>query len=135
MLLTSLFYCAIMIIEIEKGVIKMKTTEIRKRLGVTQREFAEMFEIPIGTVKNWDARDCAPEYLANIFNRMFQIESERKEREEYLMERNKKLQESNERYLIYLEDKSMWCGMLSGAVACMDPDNDTLKDYLDSLKA
>lgn len=41
----------------------MKTTSIRKKLGMSQREFAEYYSIPIGTVRNWESRDCCPEYI------------------------------------------------------------------------
>ena len=42
----------------------MTTHNTRKMLGnITQKEFAERFNIPVSTVKNWDARDCMPEYV------------------------------------------------------------------------
>lgn len=45
----------------------MTSARIRMKLGnLTQKEFAEKYEIPLGTVKNWDARDCMPEYIQNL---------------------------------------------------------------------
>lgn len=32
----------------------MKIKEYREAAGLTQKEFSEMFEIPIDTVKSWD---------------------------------------------------------------------------------
>ena len=47
--------------------IKKSTHVIREELGkLTQEEFAKKFDIPIGTVKNWDARKTMPEYIYNM---------------------------------------------------------------------
>lgn len=35
----------------------------RKKMGLTQKEFAEMFDVSIATVKNWDARMNMPKYI------------------------------------------------------------------------
>lgn len=42
----------------------MKFNELRKLSGMTQKAFAEYFEIPKRTIEDWDrgARKC-PEYL------------------------------------------------------------------------
>ncbi len=41
--------------------------ELRQQSGMTQKEFAEYFEIPKRTIENWDAgaRKC-PEYLLKL---------------------------------------------------------------------
>lgn len=44
----------------------MTTHEIRKDLNLTQEEFAYKFHIPLGTVRNWDARGCMPIYIYHI---------------------------------------------------------------------
>lgn len=33
----------------------MEIREYRKAAGLTQQQFSELFEIPLDTVKNWDA--------------------------------------------------------------------------------
>ena len=42
----------------------MTSKDLRQRSGMTQKEFAEYFEIPKRTIEDWDrgARKC-PEYL------------------------------------------------------------------------
>lgn len=46
----------------------MTSHEIRKDLNLTQEEFAYRFNIPLGTVRNWDARGCMPIYIYNILS-------------------------------------------------------------------
>lgn len=46
----------------------MTTHEIRNELNLTQEEFAYRFNIPLGTVRNWDARGCMPIYMHNILS-------------------------------------------------------------------
>lgn len=41
----------------------MDTKVFRSRYGLSQRQFAEFFGVPIRTVHNWDYRNCAPEYF------------------------------------------------------------------------
>ena len=45
----------------------MTFKELRQLSGMTQKEFAEYFEIPKRSIENWDAgaRKC-PEYLLNL---------------------------------------------------------------------
>lgn len=52
----------------------MTTHNTRKMLGnITQKEFAEKFNIPLGTVKNWDARDCMPEYIMDFAIEIYRL--------------------------------------------------------------
>lgn len=44
----------------------MTSHEIRKDLNLTQEEFSSKFNIPLGTIRNWDARDCMPIYIYTI---------------------------------------------------------------------
>lgn len=44
----------------------MDTKDFRKKFRMSQRRFANFFGVPYGTVKNWDARDCAPAYFINL---------------------------------------------------------------------
>lgn len=45
----------------------MTFKELRQKSGMTQKEFAEYFEIPKRTIEDWDrgARKC-PEYLLKL---------------------------------------------------------------------
>ena len=45
----------------------MEFKELRKQSGMTQKAFAEYFEIPKRTIESWDAgeRKC-PEYLLKL---------------------------------------------------------------------
>ncbi len=44
-----------------------KTThDLRAWFGWTQQDFSDYFNIPLSTVKNWDARQCMPEYVENM---------------------------------------------------------------------
>lgn len=53
----------------------MTTHEIRKDLNMTQVEFSQRYNIPLGTVRNWDARDCMPSYYANIFSEIISLKN------------------------------------------------------------
>lgn len=41
----------------------LSTHWFRKAMGLTQKEFAEMFDVSIATVKNWDTRLNMPKYI------------------------------------------------------------------------
>lgn len=43
------------------------THEIRERLHLSQREFADTYSIPHRTVTGWDSKGTMPEYLRQIF--------------------------------------------------------------------
>lgn len=47
--------------------IKISSHGIRSALGMSQSEFAHAFGIPIGTVRNWDSKDCMPYYVFRLF--------------------------------------------------------------------
>ena len=59
----------------------MTTEFIRKGYKVTQKELSEIFNIPLATIKNWDARDCMPEYLESMMRDMIHL---RKQCQEYV---------------------------------------------------
>jgi putative transcriptional regulator len=40
--------------------------ELRKRLKLTQQEFAEIFAVPLGTVRNWEQGRRKPEGPAKV---------------------------------------------------------------------
>lgn len=44
----------------------MTSHDIRMKLGLTQVQFADKFEIPLATVRNWDSRSCMPVYINNM---------------------------------------------------------------------
>lgn len=52
----------------------MNTKEIRKEYGMTQEQFAEKFRIPLGTVRNWDSRNCMPYYVNLLITYYFRAE-------------------------------------------------------------
>lgn len=49
----------------------MTSHDIRRKLGLTQVQFADKFEIPLATVRNWDARNCMPVYINNMLLELF----------------------------------------------------------------
>lgn len=42
------------------------THELRAWLGLSQREFSERYQIPVSTVRNWDARGTMPDYVGRL---------------------------------------------------------------------
>lgn len=38
----------------------MKIKEYRKQLGLTQKQFSDMFDIPLDVVKSWDSERRCP---------------------------------------------------------------------------
>lgn len=49
----------------------MTTHKLRRRLGdFSQQDFAIEFGVPLSTVKNWDSRNCMPEYVYYAFYRL-----------------------------------------------------------------
>lgn len=45
----------------------MDIKECRKSAGLTQKQFSELFEIPVDTVKNWDSgRRKPPEWAEKL---------------------------------------------------------------------
>ena len=54
----------------------MTTHNTRKKKCLeilAQKEFAVKFNIPLGTVKNWDARDCMPEYIMDFAIEIYRL--------------------------------------------------------------
>ena len=45
----------------------MKVKELREKAGMTQKAFAEQFNIPLRSIENWEGgqRKC-PDYLADL---------------------------------------------------------------------
>ena len=71
MLLTYFLFFGIMYISKERRIKEMTSHAIRENLGNwTQEEFASYFGIPVGTVKNWDARNCMPAYIENMVDEL-----------------------------------------------------------------
>lgn len=44
----------------------MNTKDIREKFNLTQEELALRFDIPLGTIRNWDARNCMPSYVHRL---------------------------------------------------------------------
>lgn len=53
----------------------MTTHKIRQDLNMTQKEFSQRYNIPLGTVRNWDARNCMPSYCASIFSEIISLKN------------------------------------------------------------
>ncbi len=58
----------------------MMIKEARKKAGLTQLEFSKVFEIPVDTVKNWDAGRRNPPVWAEklIIEKLERISEENK---------------------------------------------------------
>lgn len=63
----------------------------RKEFNLTQKQFAEKFNVSIGTVKNWDSRCNMPVYIHNMLMEIWKIEEEyrayQRRTEDYLKNR------------------------------------------------
>lgn len=54
----------------------MNSKEIRNVLNMSQREFSVKYSIPLGTVRNWDSRNCMPIYMSFVFDEIKQLRYE-----------------------------------------------------------
>lgn len=52
----------------------MNTKEIRRITGLTQKQLANKFDVPYATLRNWDARDCMPEYMYKMMVKFIRLE-------------------------------------------------------------
>lgn len=53
----------------------MEIKEIRENLGWTQKEFADYFNIPLGTIHNWEqGLRKPPEYVVAMVKRLLKAE-------------------------------------------------------------
>lgn len=44
----------------------MTSHDIRTKFGFSQRDLSLAFNIPLPTVRNWDAKDCMPRYIHDM---------------------------------------------------------------------
>lgn len=51
----------------------MDTKKFREEYKMSQRGFSVFFKVPYGTVKNWDARNCAPVYFMKLCYRFMEL--------------------------------------------------------------
>ena len=68
-------------LSIEKGVLNMENTrttthKLRKELHLTTEEFSKKYNIPVGTVRNWDTRETMPTYVENLVRENMKLEEE-----------------------------------------------------------
>ena len=56
----------------------MEIKEYRQRAGLTQQQFAKLFEIPVDTVKSWDSVQRKPDKLKEklIIEKLEQMQKE-----------------------------------------------------------
>ena len=56
----------------------MEIKEYRQRAGLTQQQFAKLFEIPVDTVKSWDSGRRKPDKLKDklIIEKLEQMQKE-----------------------------------------------------------
>lgn len=52
----------------------MTIKEIRKLTGLTQRDFAKKYNIPVRSIENWEtdnpsAKRCCPDYVISLLER------------------------------------------------------------------
>ncbi len=58
----------------------MLIKEYRQVLGLTQRQFSEMFEIPLDVIKSWDSgRRCPPKWAEKMLLEKMEILIKEKE--------------------------------------------------------
>lgn len=51
----------------------MKIKELRKITGLTQAKFAEMFEIPLATLRHWEqGLRVPPAYVVNMMTKLLE---------------------------------------------------------------
>lgn len=56
----------------------MTTHYLRELLGnITQKEMSELYNIPLGTIKNWDSRECMPDYVFSLIFNLYQVRTDR----------------------------------------------------------
>ena len=56
--------------------------QVRKGLGLTQKQLSEKFGIPIGSLRNWEQERCAPDAIAKTL--LFLISEDPEKIEEML---------------------------------------------------
>ena len=62
-----------------KGGIFMTVREMRKSLGLSQKEFAAYFDIPIGNIQHWEQGvSNPPKYVLKMMNRILDLEKPEK---------------------------------------------------------
>lgn len=53
----------------------MTIRDLRVKTGLSQKEFAEKFQIPIGTIRRWDqGQNDAPKYIIFMMERIIELE-------------------------------------------------------------
>lgn len=63
----------------------MGIKELRKRTGLTQKDFAAYFNVPLRTIQKWERNGSAPpEYIFQMMERILDLEEQLKEKEEEL---------------------------------------------------
>lgn len=46
----------------------MTSHTVRKMLDLSQNDLAIAFNVPVGTVRNWDSKDCMPIYIYEMLS-------------------------------------------------------------------
>lgn len=54
----------------------MKIKELRNKMGMSQRQFAEYFEIPIRTIQCWEiGQRNPPDYIPKLLEKVWNLET------------------------------------------------------------
>lgn len=57
----------------------MTIKEIRTSMGLSQQQFADYFEIPVKTIRDWEqGRRKPPDYIPKLLERVWRAEKELK---------------------------------------------------------
>ena len=110
----------------------MNFKELRAASGMTQKAFAEYFEIPKRTVENWETeRNKCPEYLLNLMEYKLKRSKEKMSIWKYIS-----VIEFNEIVRIISNEKTIYFGTVSNMLRELDEKNilesDVIKLYRDS---
>lgn len=63
----------------------MGIKELRKRTGLTQKDFAAYFNVPLRTIQKWERNGSVPpQYIPQMMERILDLEEQLKEKEETL---------------------------------------------------
>lgn len=61
----------------------MKIKQLREKTGLSQKQFADKFKIPVSSLRNWEQeKRSPPEYLPGMIKEIIRLEAELNERKD-----------------------------------------------------